>query len=250
MKYLVGDIGNTLTKISLINSNFKIKKSYNIITNTLSKKKILKKFFNKILLSQINKKILFSSVVPNIFQSIKNELKNFDVYEIHDLKIKNLIKFKVDNYKKVGSDRIANAIGSHHIYKKDCIVIDFGTATTFDIIKKAGVYEGGVIAPGINLSIKNLNKSTALLPILNLKSSNRIYGKNTNDALNAGFIWGYQGLINNIIKKITLSSKTNYKVILTGGYAKFFNKYINMKLTINENITILGIVETYRKLLK
>ena len=250
MKYLVGDIGNTLTKITLISSNFKIKKSYNIITNNFSKKKILKKFFNKNFLSQINKKMLFSSVVPCIFKKIKNELKNFDVYEIHDLKIKNLIKFKVDNYKKVGSDRIANAIGSYYIYKKDCIVIDFGTATTFDIIKKTGVYEGGVIAPGVNLSIKNLNNSTAKLPLLNLKSSNRVYGKNTNDALNAGFIWGYQGLINNIIKKITLSSKTNYKVILTGGYAKFFKKYINMKLTINKNITILGIVEAYRKLLK
>ena len=78
-----------------------------------------------------------------------------------------------------------------------------------------------MIAPGVKLSIMNLNKSTALLPIFNLKKNQKNYGKNTKDALNAGFIWGYEGLINNIIKKITYNWKMNYKIILTGGYAKF-----------------------------
>ena len=79
---------------------------------------------------------------------------------------------------------------------------DFGTATTFDIVKN-GVYEGGVIAPGIKLSIKNLSQSTALLPMFDLKNNQKNYGKNT-DALNAGFIWGYDGLINNVL--------INYKI--------------------------------------
>ena len=81
---------------------------------------------------------------------------------------------------------------------KNCLVLDFGTATTFDVIKN-GRYEGGVIAPGVKLSIKNLSQSTALLPMFNLKNIQKSYGKNTKDALNAGFIWGYDGLINNII---------------------------------------------------
>ena len=84
----------------------------------------------------------------------------------------------------------------------DYIIIDFGTATTFDIISKNGKYNGGVIAPGVKSSIINLNKSTASLPVFELKIKAKSYGKNTKDALNAGFLWGYQGLINNIVKKI------------------------------------------------
>ena len=89
----------------------------------------------------------------------------------------------------------------------NCLIIDFGTATTFDIIKN-GVYQGGVIAPGVKLSMMNLSRSTALLPNFILKKNQKSYGKDTKEALNAGFIWGYQGLINNIIDKITKKNKT------------------------------------------
>ena len=160
-----------------------------------------------------------------------------------------MINFKIDNVKEIGSDRIANAIGSFNMYKRNCIVIDFGTATTFDVINKMGVYVGGVIAPGIKLSISNLNKATALLPIINLKSNNKFYGKNTKDALNSGFLWGYQGLINNIVKKIRLSEKNSYKIILTGGYANLFKKLVLYKPSVDENITIKGVIEIYKKLL-
>ena len=147
----------------------------------------------------------------------------------------------------MGSDRISNAIGSLNF--KNSIIIDFGTATTFDIVKN-GVYEGGVISPGIKLSILNLNKSTALLPLLKLKNSQKNYGKNTQEALNAGFIWGYEGLINNIIKKISSKSNNNYKIILTGGYAKLFKRYIHKrKVFIDQNITIKGIAKILKELL-
>ena len=106
-----------------------------------------------------------------------------------------------------------------------------------------------MISPGVNLSISNLNKSTALLPLLNLKNAKNIYGKNTQEALNAGFIWGYQGLINNIIKKISSKRKKNYKIILTGGYAKLFRKHIKYKTLIDQNITIKGIIKAYKELL-
>ena len=130
-----------------------------------------------------------------------------------------MIKINVKNLSQLGSDRIVNSIEGKKF--KNCLIIDFGTATTFDIIKN-GTYEGGVIAPGVKSSIQNLSQSTALLPMFNLKNKQRTYGKNTKDALNAGFIWGYEGLINNIINKITLKWKINYKIILTGGYAIFF----------------------------
>ena len=86
----------------------------------------------------------------------------------------------------MGSDRISNALGS--LKYKNCLIIDFGTATTFDIIKK-GVYDGGVISPGVDLSIINLKNSTALLPLFKLKKIQKNYGKNTYEALNAGFLW-------------------------------------------------------------
>jgi len=251
MKYLIGDIGNTSTKLSIFNSKFKIVKSYHIDTIKLNNKIFLSNFFKKIIKKGICKKILFSSVVPKTYEKIKRYLKkkNFICYEIKDFRITKIIKTRVKKISQVGSDRLSNAIGSYVFYKKNSLIIDFGTATTFDVVKHPGIYDGGVIAPGINLSIMNLNKSTALLPVFKLKKMIKTYGKNTKQALNAGFLWGYQGLINNIIKKISQKSKTNYKIILTGGYASHFKKYILKKSIIDQNITIKGVMEIYKKLI-
>ena len=192
MKYLIGDIGNTSTKLSIFNSKFKIVKSYNVDTFKLNHKIFLPNYFKKIIKKDISKKILFSSVVPKTYKKIKRYLKkkNFICYEIKDLKIEKIIKTRVKKISQVGSDRLSNAIGSYVFYKKNSLIIDFGTATTFDVVKHPGIYDGGVIAPGINLSIMNLNKSTALLPVFKLKKMIKTYGKNTKQALNAGFLWG------------------------------------------------------------
>jgi type III pantothenate kinase len=212
MKYIIGDIGNTLTKICLIDNNFKISKEFSIESKKLLKKNNVIKFLDPIL--------------------------------------KQTIKINIDNYRQLGSDRIANAIGAYYSFKQSSLIIDFGTATTFDIVKSPGIYEGGVITPGLKLSIINLNKFTAALPIFKLKSNAKVYGKNTKDALNAGFLWGYQGLINNIIKKLSIKFKTNFKIILTGGYAKIFSKFIDKKTTIDRHITIKGIMHIHKKLIK
>jgi|TARA_B110000881_G_scaffold220556_1_gene246080 type III pantothenate kinase len=252
MKILIGDIGNTLTKLCLTNDSLTIIKEYNIETAKIFKEKNLIKFFKPILSKNIEKKILFSSVVPKIFKKINKflKLKKYKVYEIKKLPLKNLIKIKIDKKNQLGSDRIANAIGAYSLYSKNCLIIDFGTATTFDIVKTPGIYEGGVIAPGVKLSILNLNQFTASLPVFNLKSNSKAYGKNTKDALNAGFLWGYQGLINNIIKKIKTSFNCNFKIILTGGYSKIFSRFVNNNSTIEPNITIKGIMFIYKKLIK
>ena len=161
-----------------------------------------------------------------------------------------MIKIKIDKYNHLGSDRIANSIGAYSLYKKNCLIVDFGTATTFDIVRKPGVYEGGVIAPGVKLSILNLNRSTASLPVFDLKANQKAFGKNTKDALNAGFLWGYQGLINNIVNKIKDSFNCSFAIILTGGYSKIFSKFIYNKSTIEPNITIKGIMHIYKNLIK
>ena len=252
MKILIGDIGNTLTKLCLVNENSRIIKEYNIETKKLIVRKNLIKFLNAALNKKINNKILFSSVVPKVYLDVNKffKTKKYKVYEIKKLPLKNLIKIKIDKYNQLGSDRIANAIGAYSLYRKSCLIIDFGTATTFDIVRNPGIYEGGVIAPGVKLSILNLNRFTASLPIFNLKVNSKTFGKNTKDALNAGFLWGYQGLINNIIKKIKSSFNCDFKIILTGGYSKTFSKFINNNSTIEPNITIKGIMHIYKNLIK
>ncbi len=248
MNYLVGDIGNTLTKLSILNDNFKSKKMYNIETKKILQGNLKKNILNKIINKKFSRNILFSSVVPKAFKIIKNYLKNhkYKVFEIKDLDIKKILKIKVKNYNQLGSDRISNALGS--LKYGNCLIIDFGTATTFDIIKK-GVYDGGVISPGVDLSIMNLSNSTALLPLFKLKKFQKNYGKNTHEALNAGFLWGYEGLINNIIQRISKNSKIKFKIILTGGYAKLFKRYLKKKSTIDENITINGIAKAFKELI-
>ena len=157
------------------------------------------------------------------------------------------MKVNVKNKNQVGSDRIANAVAAYKKYKGDCIVLDFGTATTFDVITKNGVYNGGIIAPGINLSINSLSKSADQIPIFTIKKQKKIIGKNTIEALRAGFYWGYAGLINNIIYRIETETKKKYKIIFTGGYANLFKSSIIRSFTIDRNITINGIIEIFKK---
>ena len=220
MYYVIGDIGNTSTRICLLKKS-KIFKTVNFETKNIFKRNYVNRVFKRLFKKNLKKEILFSCVVPLAFKKIKKILRNsnYKVLELKSLDLKKLIKINIKNINQLGSDRIVNSIEGKKF--KNCLIIDFGTATTFDIVKN-GTYEGGVIAPGVKSSIKNLSQSTALLPVFNLRNKQKSYGKNTKDALNAGFIWGYDGLINNIINKITKSWKMNYKIILTGGYANLF----------------------------
>ena len=247
MYYIIGDIGNTSTRVCLFN-NSKIIKSFIFSTKNIYLKGFIIKIFNKLLVKNLKKEILFSCVVPIALKNIKTILKktNYKILEIKDFNLNQLIKINIRNINQLGSDRIVNSIAGKKF--KNCLIIDFGTATTFDIVKNE-IYEGGVIAPGVKLSIKNLSHSTALLPKFDLKYKQKRYGKNTKDALNAGFIWGYDGLINNIINKITLNWKMNYKIILTGGYANLFKKVIKRKTFVDQNITIKGVSQVYREFL-
>ena len=248
MKFLIGDIGNTSTKICVLNNNFKILKSYNFETSKMLKGNLVKTIIRKKINNDLNSVFLFSSVVPKVFLNIKKNFKvtKYKVLELKNLNLNKIIKINVKNKNQLGSDRIANAIGVKKL--KNCLVLDFGTATTFDVIKN-GVYEGGVIAPGVKLSIKNLSQATALLPLINLSSRQKKIGKNTKEALNAGFVWGYEGLINNIINKITSKNKKNFKIILTGGFANFFKKIIKKNATVDQNITVKGIANVYKELI-
>ena len=151
------------------------------------------------------------------------------------------MKIKV-NRKQIGSDRLANSIAV--IAKnKNFIILDFGTATTFDVVI-GNVYNGGVIAPGINLSLNTLINKATLIPSMNLKKMNRVIGKNTVNAVRSGFFWGYIGLIDNIIELIKKETKKSFKIIITGGFSKLFVRALKSKVIIDSDITIKGLIKT------
>ena len=241
--YVIGDIGNTETKICVYSTQKKIVKkiilkSY-LINNNYLKKNLSSIFKKKIVI----KKVIFSSVVPKIFKLIKVFLlKNFKLkcYEIKQLKINKLIKILV-NRKQIGSDRLCNAIGVND-NRNNYIIIDFGTATTFDVIIK-NKYLGGIIAPGVSLSLNTLVSKASLIPSLKLKKVKNVLGKNTISAVRSGFYWGYIGLVENIIDKISKHTKKKYKLILTGGYSHLFIKSIKQKARIDKDITIKGLLK-------
>ncbi len=237
---IVGDIGNTEVKICFFYNG--LKKKYLFKTDSLNKK-IIRNKFNFLRKKIYLKNAVISSVVPKTFKLIKKiffNLYKVNCIELKKLNLTRLINIKVDK-KEIGSDRLANAI-SVMSKKKNFIVVDFGTATTFDVIKKNN-YLGGVIAPGVTLSLDNLIKKASLIPHIELHKSKSIIGKNTEQAVLSGFFWGYNGLINGIISKIKKKTNQKYKIIFTGGLAHLFNKDIKDKVTIDKNLTINGLIK-------
>ena len=241
--YLIGDIGNTEVKICLFSSKKKLKKKITLKTNLITINYLKKKLNFLNTNKKVVQKALFCSVVPKCYKKIRNFIKyRFKVksIELKSLNLSKFIKIKV-NRNQVGSDRISNAIGIVD-NKFNYIVVDFGTATTFDVIIKNN-YLGGIIAPGINLSLNTLIKKASLIPPVNFTAVSNVLGKNTISAVRSGFYWGYIGLIKNIIKKITDQTKKKYKIIFTGGLSNFFKKSINSKVQIKNDLTILGLLK-------
>ena len=241
--YLIGDIGNSEIKICLINSNNKIIKKINFSNYSLSKAKlennlkIYNSYYTKIT------KILFCSVVPKSYRLIKSFLKNktrVRSYEIKQLDLSSLIKINV-NYKQVGSDRIANAISLVN-NKKNFIIIDLGTATTFDVLIKRS-YMGGIIAPGIKISLNTLSDRATLIPRINLKKIKKVIGKDTLTAVRSGFFWGYAGLIDNIVNLIKKETRKSFKVIITGGFSSLLKNPIKTRIVEDHDITLKGLIK-------
>ena len=243
---ILGDIGNTETKICLVNNNKIIKKF--LIASKGKKKDVLNKYLKKLNFSQV-KKILFCSVVPSTFKEIKDYFKKktkIKCYELKELNLRSILQIDV-NYKQVGSDRLANAI-SVSAKNKNFIILDFGTATTFDVLI-GNNYKGGIISPGINLSLNTLSDKASLIPRINLKKISKVIGKDTKSAVRSGFFWGYAGLIDNLINLIKKETKKSFQIIITGGFSELFKNSIKTKTKQNFDITINGLIKA-SKLIK
>ncbi len=153
----------------------------------------------------------------------------------------------VDHPEEVGADRLANTVGAYQRHGGPLIVIDFGTATTFDIIDDEGNYYGGVIAPGINLSLEALHVAAAKLPRIAVKQPERVIGKATVPAMQSGVFWGYIGLIENIVRRVAEEYGADMKVVATGGLAPLFAEATEAIDHLDPELTMRGLLEIYRR---
>jgi type III pantothenate kinase len=160
------------------------------------------------------------------------------------------LKINVDRPAAVGADRLVNAIAAHSTYKGALIVVDFGTATTFDVVSDAGDYEGGVIAPGANLSAEALHQAAALLPRVAIHRTQNVIGKDTVPAMQAGLFWGYIGLIETIVARIKEEYGKPMTVIATGGLANLFYKQTPAIEHLDPDLTIRGLALIHTRAVK
>jgi type III pantothenate kinase len=157
------------------------------------------------------------------------------------------IGVRVDRPHEVGADRLANAVGGHLAYPGPVIVVDFGTATTFDVIDAEGNFLGGVIAAGINLSLEALHMATAKLPRLTIDPPTSVIGKNTLAAMQSGIFWGYVGLVEGLVARIRAEFGEPMTVVSTGGLAPLFVGATTAIHHLDPEVTMRGLVAIHRR---
>lgn len=158
------------------------------------------------------------------------------------------IDLKVDRPEDVGADRLVNALAVKAHYSTPAIVIDFGTATTFDVIDADGAYAGGVIAPGIDLSMRALHQAASKLPKISVRKPDAVIGKSTVEAMRSGVYWGYAGLIEGIVGGIREELGGDVLVLATGGLAGLFSRDSHVIQKVDEDLTLKGLYEIHKRL--
>ncbi len=151
------------------------------------------------------------------------------------------IEVRVDRPDQVGADRLVNTVAAHAKYGGPSVVIDFGTATTFDVVAADGAYVGGVISPGMNLSLTALHQAAAKLPLIDVARPDKVIGKDTVGAMQSGVFWGYVGLIEGIVARLRVELETSPKVIATGGLASLFVDDCPCIDTVDGDLTLDGL---------
>ena len=193
---------------------------------------------------------IIASVVPDALFSLLNFNKEYlkiEPFIVGENNLKIGIDINIDNPSEAGADRIVNAVAVKKFYNKPSIVIDFGTATTFDIVSKSGSYEGGIIAPGVNLSLEALYMAASRLPRIKVDNNKNIniVGKNTKDSMYSGIYWGYISLIEGLVKRINEEKNFNHYVIATGGLSNLFSKNCSIIEKVDNELTLNGLIHIY-----
>ena len=192
---------------------------------------------------------IISSVVPQSIFNLKNLSRrylNVEPLVIGD-NVELGIPVRITKPSEAGADRLVNAIGAHLKYSGDLIVIDSGTATTFDVIASDGAFEGGVIAPGINLSLQALHEAAAMLPRIAIQKPDRVIGKDTVSNMQSGVFWGYVSLIEGMVARMKAEWAKPMTVIGTGGVASLFEGATDSIDHFDADLTIRGLLEIWRR---
>ncbi|OUS15020.1 pantothenate kinase [Rhodospirillales bacterium 47_12_T64] len=155
------------------------------------------------------------------------------------------LEVRIDHPEQAGADRLVNAVAGYRRYGGNLIMIDFGTATTFDIVGADGAYEGGVIAPGVNLSVDALYMASAKLPRIDIKRPEKIIGKATVPAMESGIFWGYISMVEGMVKRIREEYGAPMKVVATGGLAQLFVTATDVIDHIDKDVTLRGLIAIY-----
>lgn len=194
---------------------------------------------------------IISSVVPQSIFNLRNLSRRYLHVEplIIGENAELGVEVRIEKPSEAGADRLVNAIGAHIVYPGPLIVIDSGTATTFDVIAADGGFEGGVIAPGINLSMQALHEAAAKLPRIAIQrpARNRVVGTDTVSAMQSGVFWGYIALIEGLVARIKAERGEHLTVVATGGVASLFEGATTAIDHFDSDLTIRGMLEIHRR---
>lgn len=247
------DVGNSQTVVGVWESS-ELKAHFRISTNkeetadeiaiTLRDLLSLKGFD----LKQIDA-VIVSSVVPHCTASLKEMAdKNLDLEPlIVGPGTKTGMPILYDNPHEVGADRIVNAVAAYELYGGPAVVVDFGTATTFDLVSKKGEYVGGVIAPGVEVSAEALFERAAKLSKVDLEVPDAVIGKNTRTSMQSGIMYGSAGVVDTIIGKIEDEIKEDLKVVATGGLTELIIPACKTEIEVNPLLTLIGLNKIFEK---
>ena len=187
--------------------------------------------------------IAISSVVPPLMYSLERMAKKYFCIDplIISPGIKTGLNIVTDNPREVGADRIVNAVAAYNLYGGPLIIVDFGTATTFCVVSETGDYLGGVIAPGIGISLEALFERAAKLPRVEIIRPEKVIGKDTIASMQSGIVFGYVGQVDGIVRRIMEELKAEPKVIATGGFASLIARESDTICTVNPLLTLEGL---------
>lgn len=245
------DIGNTNTKIGIFDGN-KMVKTLRLSNSTARTSDEYGFYINNILLeggisSDNITGAIMSSVNPNFNYTFEHMINYY--YKVKPITvgagIKTGLKIKYDNPKEVGSDRIMGCVAAHGYYGGNCIVVDCGTATTFNVVNAEGEFLGGLISFGLKSGSDALSSSAAKLPKVELTRPASVIGKNTITNMQSGLILGYTGMIEYIVSKIKEETGAPYKVIATGGLSEIVADCSQIFDVVDRSLTLRGLNITY-----
>jgi len=192
---------------------------------------------------------IISSVVPQSIFNLRNLARRYLHVEplIVGENVDLGIVVRIQKPSEAGADRLVNAVGARTAYAGPLLIVDSGTATTFDVVAADGAFEGGAIAPGINLSMQALHEAAARLPRIAIQRPAHAIGKDTVEAMQSGVFWGYVGLIEGLISRIKAEYHAPMTVIGTGGIASLFDGATQSIDHFDHDLTILGLLEIFRR---